>query len=134
MSSASKYLHESGDDGVPPVPQRRTGKWAIRHEDVACRYGGEEFIILVSGGIQAGRKMAKRLVRVVGGAPFRCAGGLELQITISIGVAAFPDHGSTAAEVVGAADQALYRAKDAGRNRYETAGDAKRGGADQLAG
>ncbi|ADH86314.1 sensor domain-containing diguanylate cyclase [Desulfurivibrio alkaliphilus] len=94
----------------------------LRQDDVACRYGGEEFIVLVTDGPQTGHKIAARLCRAVDEHTFHCAGGLALHNTISIGVAGFPAHGKTVAEVIGAADQALYEAKRAGRNRCQLAG------------
>lgn len=91
----------------------------LRHDDVACRYGGEEFIVLVAGDLEVARTVAARLVGTVADHTFRCAGGLTLHNTISIGGATFPEHGQTPNEVVKAADQALYEAKRSGRNRHK---------------
>jgi diguanylate cyclase (GGDEF)-like protein len=91
----------------------------IRYDDVACRYGGEEFIMLVTGDMSTGLLTAERLCRAVAEFAFQGGGGLTLGNTISIGVANFPEHGKTAAEVIGAADQALYEAKDGGRNQVK---------------
>ncbi|MFN2366909.1 MAG: GGDEF domain-containing protein, partial [Desulfurivibrionaceae bacterium] len=60
---------------------------------------------------------ASRLRQAIEQHEFRCGAGLSLRITVSIGVAAFPQHGKTAEAVVAAADQALYEAKNSGRNR-----------------
>ena len=89
----------------------------VRREDIACRYGGEEFIVLITAGPQTAHQIADRLCRTVAAHVFSCGENLELHNTISIGVAGFPAHGKTAAEVIDAADQALYEAKRAGRNR-----------------
>lgn len=96
---------------------------SIRHEDVACRYGGEEFIILIIGGLQVGRESAMRLRRVIENHVFISSGAPPLRNTVSIGVASFPLHGKNGEEVIGAADQALYEAKERGRNRVVCAGD-----------
>ncbi len=91
---------------------------AVRNEDVVARFGGEEIaIILRAIGLEPAIQMAERLRRTVEQTviPFN---GENLRATVSIGVAGFP---STPAEtpenLVEAADQALYRAKNAGRNR-----------------
>ncbi|HET98613.1 MAG TPA: sensor domain-containing diguanylate cyclase [Desulfurivibrio alkaliphilus] len=89
----------------------------VRRNDVACRYGGEAFIILVPGEPGTAVEVAERLCRAVEGHTFVCQGGLKLQNTVSIGIASFPRHGRTAGEVIGAADEALYGAKHTGRNR-----------------
>ena len=91
---------------------------AVRNEDVVARFGGEEFaIILRAIGIDPAAAMAERLRRTVEqtAVPFQ---GRDLKGTVSIGVAGFPStQALTPEELVQAADQALYRAKHAGRNR-----------------
>lgn len=108
--------HQVGDEVLVQLGELIRAQ--IRHDDVACRYGGEEFIVLVADDLEAGCKLASRLVQAVAAHHFRCGESLELHNTISIGVAAFPGHGRSADEVIGAADQALYQAKHDGRNRY----------------
>ncbi|OGQ85977.1 MAG: diguanylate cyclase [Deltaproteobacteria bacterium RIFOXYD12_FULL_56_24] len=90
---------------------------SIRQDDVACRYGGEEFIMLISGNLKVGRESALRLRRVIENHLFISSTAPPLRNTVSIGVASFPLHGKTCTEVIGAADQALYEAKEQGRNR-----------------
>jgi diguanylate cyclase (GGDEF)-like protein len=86
----------------------------LRKIDVVCRYGGEEFAILLTNtNAQHAMGVAEKLRRVVEGWPFP---GVPRRVTISAGVAAFPEHGSTRDELVHAADKALYAAKQAGRN------------------
>ncbi len=107
--------HQVGDQVLTQLAELiRQG---IRQDDIACRYGGEEFIVLVTGAIQNATQIAERICRSVGEQLFSCANGLELHNTISIGVASFPDHGRTAEKIIGAADRALYEAKSSGRNR-----------------
>lgn len=111
--------HPVGDEVLIQLAELIRG--SIRQDDIACRYGGEEFIILVAEGIKAAEQIAERLCRAVAEHVFRCRSGLELRCTISIGGAGFPEHGQNAAEVIAAADQALYQAKNGGRNRWQTA-------------
>jgi diguanylate cyclase (GGDEF)-like protein len=91
----------------------------LRRMDMVCRYGGDEFAILVpeTTGENAIR-VAEKLRRYVEGHPFP---GVPRPVTISCGVAAFPTHGFTRDGVVAASDAALYTAKQAGRNRVASA-------------
>ncbi len=88
-----------------------------RQMDVACRYGGEEFVVVMPGApfdaalVRAEQLRAKfERLRIV-------SNSVTLQATISLGVAAFPQHGKTSDELLRVADDALYAAKAAGRNR-----------------
>ncbi len=95
---------------------------AVRIEDTFARYGGEEFAIVSRGinGAQAAM-MADRLRHVVERTPFQYE-GQTIPVTISLGVAAFPDVlVETSEQLIQMADAALYRAKNAGRNRCELA-------------
>jgi diguanylate cyclase (GGDEF)-like protein len=87
----------------------------LRKIDVVCRYGGEEFAILLTQiTTQQAIAIAEKLRRLVESFQFP---GVPRTITISAGVAAFPAHGQTRDEMVRAADSGLYAAKQAGRNR-----------------
>lgn len=87
----------------------------VRKIDVVCRYGGEEFAILLSQtDPNYAVEIAEKLRRTVEAWQFP---GVPRPVTISAGVATFPGHGSTRDEVVKAADAGLYAAKQAGRNR-----------------
>jgi len=95
----------------------------LRKIDVVCRYGGEEFALLLSQtGPQHAVAVAEKLRRAVEGWQFP---GVARTITISSGVAVFPDQGITRDELISAADNALYAAKQAGRNRT-VGGSSKR--------
>jgi diguanylate cyclase (GGDEF)-like protein len=84
---------------------------------VACRFGGEEFlVILMDASLEAGRQRAEILKRRAADQQVVDHGQTLGKISISIGVAAFPDHGTTAQELLCAADKALYRAKASGRD------------------
>jgi len=82
---------------------------------VVCRYGGEEFaILLTQTNTQQAVIIAEKLRRLVEGYQFP---GVPRTVTISAGVAAFPDHGKSRDDLIRAADNGLYAAKQAGRNR-----------------
>jgi diguanylate cyclase (GGDEF)-like protein len=87
--------------------------------DLVCRYGGEEFAIVVpeTSGENAMR-VAEKLRRQIESHYFP---GVPRPVTISAGVADYPTHGITRDEVVAAADAALYLAKQAGRNKVAPA-------------
>src|ERR1700680_150669 len=87
----------------------------LRKIDVVCRYGGEEFgILLTQTSAQYAVSVAEKLRKMVESWQFP---GVPRRVTISAGAAAFPDHGTTRDELVRAADTGLYTAKQAGRNR-----------------
>jgi two-component system cell cycle response regulator len=87
----------------------------LRKTDVVCRYGGEEFAILLSQtDPEHALTVAEKLRNVVEEWHFP---GVPRAVTISAGAATFPDHGVTRDELVKAADAGLYSAKQAGRNR-----------------
>jgi diguanylate cyclase (GGDEF)-like protein/PAS domain S-box-containing protein len=93
-----------------------------RGQDVACRYGGEEFVFILAGAsIDAAQKRAEGLREQLRLLQVQHAGQLLGSITVSIGVAAFPTHGSNAETLLKAADEALYRAKKEGRDRIVVA-------------
>jgi diguanylate cyclase (GGDEF)-like protein len=86
----------------------------LRKIDVVCRYGGEEFAILLSQtSLQHAMGVAEKLRRLVENWQFP---GVPRPVTISAGTATYPDHGATRDQVVKAADAGLYAAKQAGRN------------------
>jgi diguanylate cyclase (GGDEF)-like protein len=95
----------------------------LRKIDVVCRYGGEEFgILLTQASAQHAMNIAEKLRKMVEEWQFP---GVPRTVTISAGAAAFPEHGTTRDELVRAADQALYTAKQAGRNRVCLAAAAR---------
>jgi diguanylate cyclase (GGDEF)-like protein len=104
--------HELGDRVLQSVAHcLRTNK---RLEDVAARLGGDEFAVLIPGADgETGAGIAERFRRELGSTPH----GLEHTIAATFGVASFPGDASTAAELLRAADRALYLAKELGGNR-----------------
>jgi len=96
----------------------------LRKIDVVCRYGGEEFAILLSQtSLQHSLMVAEKLRRMVETWQFP---GVSRPVTISAGTANYPNHGTTRDELVQAADAGLYAAKQAGRNRVCLAPDLPR--------
>jgi diguanylate cyclase (GGDEF)-like protein len=89
-----------------------------RGQDVACRFGGEEFAVILTGAsIEAAFKRAELLCEEVRQLSVLYTGRALGKISLSIGVSGFPEHGNSAKELLGIADQALYRAKNDGRDR-----------------
>jgi diguanylate cyclase (GGDEF)-like protein len=81
----------------------------------ACRYGGDEFIAYLDAEKSATLEVAEAIRKAIGGHAFS-KDGLEHRVTISIGVASFPDDGKSLEAMTKAADEALYRAKHKGRD------------------
>jgi two-component system, cell cycle response regulator len=109
--------HDAGDDVLRDFALRI--KRSIRGIDLACRYGGEEFVLVMPETDMAVAAMvAERLRRRIAAEPFAIQQGSRvIPVTISIGIAALRGKDDTAANVLKRADQALYRAKRDGRNR-----------------
>jgi two-component system cell cycle response regulator len=113
------YGHQTGDAVLVELARRLTE--ATRDVDLVARFGGEEFILMLpnttcAGACIVGEKLRER----IGEDPF-VVDDLALDVTVSVGVASYPEHGSTVKELVAAADSALYRAKAGGRDRVEAA-------------
>jgi diguanylate cyclase (GGDEF)-like protein/PAS domain S-box-containing protein len=114
------YGHPAGDEVL-----RLLGGLLQNHarsSDIPCRYGGEEFVLVLPDmSPEAARERAELVRRDF--ADLRIAfGGTEIAATLSIGVSSYPGHGKTADELIRAADLALYEAKQSGRNRVRYAG------------
>ena len=114
------FGHEAGD-----IVLRELGQFLqryVRGSDIACRYGGEEFtLILPEASLEVCRKRAEQLRQGVRHLNLQHRHHPLGAITLSIGVACFPEHGLSSEVVIRAADTALYRAKQQGRDRVVTA-------------
>jgi diguanylate cyclase (GGDEF)-like protein len=109
--------HAGGDEALRLVA--KTLQQACRATDVVARYGGEEFALILPG-VMSGRAtdLLERIRRVMAVAPIRLPNRPNpVTVTVSIGVALFPDDGETGAAVLRCADQRLYEAKAQGRDR-----------------
>jgi diguanylate cyclase (GGDEF)-like protein len=114
------YGHNGGDTLLHSLG--RFLQQHIRGEDIACRYGGEEFtLILPEASLQETFRRAEQIRRGIQQLSVEHYEHLLPSITVSLGVAAFPVHGTTSTALLKMADRALYLAKAAGRNRVVTA-------------
>jgi two-component system cell cycle response regulator len=111
------YGHDAGDDVLREFAIRV--RKSIRGIDLACRYGGEEFVIVMpETDMAVATTVAERLRRRIALEPFPVEQGKRaIEVTISIGIAALEKADDNATNILKRADQALYRAKRDGRNR-----------------
>jgi diguanylate cyclase (GGDEF)-like protein len=115
-----QHGHDAGDAVLRAVAQAISG--ALRSIDVVCRYGGEEFaVILPFCDLSEAAAVAERARKAVSLLPGVPQAGVPGPITLSAGVASFPVPFSTPSGLLKAADSALYEAKRKGRNRVEIA-------------
>jgi two-component system cell cycle response regulator len=113
-----RYGHLVGDLALKTISDLVTS--TCREMDIACRYGGEEFtVILPETSADAALLAAERLCQIIEAHTFDFEDNKNVHITVSIGVATSSEHLASAAELTAAADRAMYRAKEQGRNRVE---------------
>ncbi|NQT85553.1 sensor domain-containing diguanylate cyclase [bacterium] len=113
--------HPAGDEALRQIARILLEN--IRADDIVARYGGEEFVIILPAtGRSGARRVAETIRETVADAVF---GGEAISghITMSLGVAVFPDDAADPESLIQQADAALYRGKDAGRNRVRWAGE-----------
>ncbi|MFY1598022.1 diguanylate cyclase [Micromonospora sp. WMMD737] len=118
------YGHAAGDAVLAEFARRVRGE--IREVDLAFRQGGEEFVLLLPETDARGAAIvAERLGAAVRDTPITADGhggaAVDIGVTVSVGIAVHPDHGSTGQQVLDAADDALYAAKAAGRDTWRIA-------------
>jgi len=114
------FGHAAGDAVLSALGRMLLAQ--VRKEDVACRYGGEEFtLILAETSLETACDRAEQLRQLVHGLNLEHQGQNLGRITISLGVAVYPQHGEDPEALLRAADKALYRAKHAGRDRVAAA-------------
>jgi diguanylate cyclase (GGDEF)-like protein len=114
------YGHQSGDIVLKELAGLITQH--TRHEDIACRFGGDEFIIILPGTNLATAVVRAETLRREFATKKNQMRGEMITITFSLGVASYPDHGITIDAVIRACDEALYKAKANGTNRVEAYG------------
>ncbi|MEX2128529.1 MAG: PleD family two-component system response regulator [Xanthobacteraceae bacterium] len=111
------FGHDAGDDVLREFADRL--KASIRGIDLACRYGGEEFVVVMPDtDLGIATLVAERIRRRIAGEPFPIEqGARSIEVTISVGIAARMGPQDNASQMLKRADEALYRAKRDGRNR-----------------
>jgi two-component system cell cycle response regulator len=108
------FGHDVGDEVLREFSVRLASN--VRAIDLPCRYGGEEFVVIMPDtSLEDAHRIAERIRLHVAGSPFR-VGNEPLSVTISIGVAATGGAGDSAEALLKRADEAVYAAKAAGRN------------------
>jgi diguanylate cyclase (GGDEF)-like protein/PAS domain S-box-containing protein len=111
-----KFGHAAGDFVLNAVARTITGN--IRGSDIACRYGGEELAVILSeADLQCARDRAEQLRRAIRAIDLTRLGQTLPPPTASFGIAVYPRDGTTVADLLKAADRALYSAKQTGRDR-----------------
>jgi diguanylate cyclase (GGDEF)-like protein len=109
------YGHEVGNEVLRALATKI--KECIRDVDIFCRYGGEEFAVILPQTPQAEAfRIGERVREQVEAMEIETERGSRLKITVSVGVTSFPENGHSHEELVSVADQALYRAKGSGKN------------------
>jgi diguanylate cyclase (GGDEF)-like protein len=108
--------HAAGDEALRQLGNLLLNQ--VRGEDIACRYGGDEFILILPDAAPgATLQRAEQIAKLARWSYLQLDGQNLSAVTVSIGVAVFPEHGESSTEILKAADAALYLAKHAGRNR-----------------
>jgi diguanylate cyclase (GGDEF)-like protein len=114
--------HPAGDEALRTFA--RVLQSAIRDGDIAARYGGEEFVVMLPGATASDAGVvAERIRSQVETTTIDLSPGHRDQVTVSIGVAAWPTDADERVKLLEVADSALYRAKNSGRNRVVVAGE-----------
>jgi diguanylate cyclase (GGDEF)-like protein len=109
------YGHPAGDAILKDVG--RCILSAVRDDDMGFRYGGEEFsVILPRSSVKAGKAVAERMRSLIEHFPFKADHHI-LQVTVSIGIASWPESAENIRDIIIEADKALYEAKRSGKNR-----------------
>jgi diguanylate cyclase (GGDEF)-like protein len=110
------FGHDAGDWALCEVG--RVLRENLRKSDISCRFGGEEFVlVLPDSPLADARQRVEQICVLIKKLEFRHREQLLSPVAVSAGVAAAPEHGSTPEELLRAADDALYAAKQAGRDQ-----------------
>lgn len=111
------FGHAAGDAVLVDIAEFL--KSSFRTIDAVCRLGGEEFVVLLPGtSVSDASERARRLIAELHAKSFHFEGQTLGSITLSCGIAVYPDHAQTSAQLLQYADEALYQAKRDGRDRY----------------
>ncbi|MDO9026781.1 MAG: diguanylate cyclase [bacterium] len=114
------YGHLLGGQTLKEVADRIGS--LVRSPDLASRYGGDEYVIILPfKGAAEAASLAEAVRKKIEAEPFLTAHKLSCQLTASIGIAVYPEHGQTMDELLSKADKAMYRVKESGKNRVQMA-------------
>ncbi|MGI9047134.1 MAG: diguanylate cyclase [Burkholderiales bacterium] len=120
-----QFGHDAGDVVLQRIGELLQSQ--IRGADIACRFGGEEFaLLLYESPLEAVRQRAERIRSAVRSMQLVHKNVALGTVTISLGIAAFPEHGTAVETLLATADQALYAAKHGGRDRVAVSGEGER--------
>ena len=117
------FGHAAGDEMLKAIAAELLV--VTRTFDIACRYGGDEFVVVLPR-VDSQRALARaeewrlRLAETMAG-----VGDGRVSATVSLGVATLPEHGTTIDEIIATADQAVYASKKAGNDRVSLAGGVR---------
>jgi diguanylate cyclase (GGDEF)-like protein len=109
--------HRNGDQALKIIAQKL--KDNIRKSDILSRYGGDEFVLILPelNKVQA-KSLAQKLVQLIKDTKLPIKKDMpRVEVTISLGIASFPEDGSNEDTLLKKADEALYHAKESGRNQ-----------------
>lgn len=112
------FGHLTGDELLQQVAERLKSR--LRGADTVCRLGGDEFTLLLEeiNLPEAAARVATEIIAALS-EPWLLSNAIDVRIGASIGIALYPDHGTTAEALMQHADTAMYQAKNEGRNRYK---------------
>jgi len=117
------FGHSAGDTVLCAIADRFLG--SVRGEDIVCRYGGEEFVVILPDiGVDGAAFRAEQVREAISTLRASDRGQTLDKVTVSIGVAMYPQDGQTVEELLQASDRSLYAAKNRGRNQVVFAAEA----------
>ena len=123
----SLYGHAAGSRALRELARRVM--LAVRGSDKLFRYGGDEFCVVLPETDAVGAlELAERLRQTIASRPFELDGGQEISLTASFGLACFPMHGDSTASLMAAADRAMSRVKQSGKNSIGVGAEPAPGG------
>jgi diguanylate cyclase (GGDEF)-like protein/PAS domain S-box-containing protein len=132
-----KQLNDTFGHAAGDTVLRRIGRFlagAVRSEDIACRFGGEEFVVILpKASLDDAYRRAEALREGIKAGSLDEPDPFSPTATMSVGVAAYPEHGTSAAQLILAADSAMYLAKAQGRDRVVVAAGSEGGSMDASA-
>ena len=119
-----RFGHQAGNEALKAVAA--TLRRQKRESDIVARFGGEEFVLLFPGKEAAGVETARRMRKAISQISVPVGGGAMSEITVSAGVACYPNGATSKEELLDKVDQLLYASKRKGRNRVSVAPERRR--------